>query len=150
MSFRPTIAVYYQGRIADIRCFRNADGLSLLSKAASLARLYGDCRDKTSYMRRRYGRETVFLRLDPVLLGHTSENLRFLESCSEFPVIVDCTARCIYVSFRALDEDEIRSRPVLGGPEYPLERLKPGTDFLDLMSRCVIPFSVLATGSRED
>ncbi len=144
MSFRPTIALYFQGEIADIRYYRNAGGLSLLAEAAFLASLYGECQNRETYMACRYGQGKVFLSLEPVLLEHTQENLKFLESCSEYPLIVDCTARCVYRAYHAMEERELAARPVLGGPDCPLERVNSGTDLLDLMSGCVIPFSLFA------
>lgn len=143
MSFRPTIAVYVEGQIADLGFYRNWEYVPLLARAAEIALQYADCRTAEAYRERRFGRQKVYYLLKPEAFENTQENLKFLESCTEFPLVVDLTARCIYVADHALTDPELRRLPRLGSRELPLSGLSIHTDFARLLRRCRIPFSCL-------
>jgi len=143
MSFRPTIAVYVEGQIVDLGYYRNWKYIPLLARAAEIARQYADCTNAEAYRERRFGRQKVYYLLEPEIFENTQENLKFLENCSEFPLVVDLTARCIYVADHALTQAELAALPCLGGEELPLPLLDIHTDFHRLLTRCRIPFSVL-------
>ena len=111
MAFRPTIAVYIQGRIVDIGYYRNWDVKSLLYEAVAIAALYEDCRTAEEYREKCFGCQTVYYKVEPETFENTEENLKWLENCSEMPIVVDLTARCIYQSYGALTEEELEKIP---------------------------------------
>ena len=143
MSFRPTIAVYIDGHIIDIQYCRNWFPEHLLYEAARLAALYGDCRSADEYLDSRYGCRELVYDVDPVTFRNTEEDLKFLESCSELPVIVDLTAQQIYCGFRALSSEELAAVPSALEAEdeygYPI-KWSPDSDFCHLLETYRIPF----------
>mgnify|MGYP000032666663 FL=1 len=64
----------------------------------TIAMLYGDCKSIEEYKDRKYGRQKVYISIEPEIWEDTEENLLELEQFSEFPIIVDVTAKCIYSS----------------------------------------------------
>ncbi|MBR5740833.1 MAG: hypothetical protein IKX81_05985 [Firmicutes bacterium] len=102
MSFRPTISVYFNGEMADIGYYRNWREESLILEAVAIAIKCRDMKTAEEYRDRVFGTQTVYYRIDPERWENTPENLKRLESCSEMPLLVDMTARCIYVSYGAL------------------------------------------------
>ena len=112
MSYRPTISLYIKRHIADIGYYRNWDDKSLLYEAVTIAMLYGNCKSIEEYRDMRYGHQSVSIQIEPEVWESTEENLLELERCSEFPVIVDVTAKCIYVSDTgALTWKQLSERP---------------------------------------
>ena len=116
MSFRPTISIYINGKIADIGYYRNWDEKGLFYEAIALAALYGDCWSIEEYRMRRFGRQHVQYSLEPEVFDNTEENLKSLESCSEFPIIVDITNQCIYKGTNALSWSELARIPSVFDP----------------------------------
>lgn len=158
MSFRPTIAVYIGGRIADIMYCRNWYEEHLLYEAAAIAVRYDGCRTKEEYLLRRYGTEHISYSVYPEVFSNSEEDLKALESCSELPVVVDLTARQIYTSYGALSEAQLAAVPSAAdaADEYgcPI-RWSVHSDFYRLLSDYRIPFdqmdadAVLALTQRE-
>lgn len=156
MAFRPTIAVYIQGRIVDIGYYRNWDVKSLLYEAVAIAALYEDCRTAEEYRKKCFGCQTVYYKVEPETFENTEENLKWLEDCSEMPIVVDLTARCIYQSYGALAEEALRKVPtydedVIGHrsrygkapeevPGYCKRMISPTTEFDDMLEYSRIPF----------
>lgn len=156
MAFRPTIAVYIQGRIADIGYYRNWDVKALLYEAVAIAALYEDCRTVEEYREKCFGCQTVYYKVEPEAFENTEENLKWLEDCSEMPIVVDLTARCIYQSYGALTGEELEKIPrydedVIGFrnryrkgseeiPGYSRKSITPTTEFDDMLEYSRIPF----------
>ncbi len=111
MSFRPTISVYINGHIVDIGYYRNWDEKSLLYEAVAIAALYEDCRNAGEYLQRRFGRQKISYVIEPEVFENTEENLKWMESCSEWPILVDLTARCIYRGTEAKSGEALRKIP---------------------------------------
>ena len=111
MSYRPTISVYIDGHIADIGYYRNWDDTDLFFEAFAIAALFHECRTVQEYNEKKFGRQKVFYSVDPEEFENTEENLKFFESCSEWPILVDLTAKCIYKSEGAKDGDELKAIP---------------------------------------
>ena len=64
----------------------------------TIVMLYGDCKSIEEYKDRKYGRQKVYISIEPEIWEDTEENLLELEQFSEFPIIVVVTAKCIYSS----------------------------------------------------
>ena len=167
MSFRPTIAVYINGTIADIGYYRNWSTKCLLYEALAIAALYGDCRTAEAYRERRYHRQQLQYLVEPELFDNSEENLKFFESCSELPLVVDLTAQCIYCSAGALTVEEIQKLPsalamlpFYGSktvyrrcrngsfcceekPVTAYRRISKRTDFYYLLKNCRLPYGEL-------
>ena len=112
MSFRPTVSVYIGGSIADITYFRNALPETLLFESVALVLLYGGC-SRSEYLLQRHGAARFDFLVSPERIPNSEEGLKFLESCSELPVVADLTAMAVYCSERALSEEELASLPSL-------------------------------------
>lgn len=112
MSFRPTVSVYAEGRIADLKLYKNPRAETLLFAALAIGREYAGC-GRREYLLRRYGAERFDIFLCPERIPNTEEGLKSLEAASEFPLLVDLTSRSIYCSDRALSERELRALPDL-------------------------------------
>ncbi len=111
MSYRPTISVYLEGKIIDIGYYRNWKDKYLLYEAVAIAAFFGDCRTREEYLERRYGAGNVCYSVYPEVFDNSEESLKELEDCSEMPVLVDLTARCIDMAAGALPEERLRERP---------------------------------------
>ena len=111
MSYRPTISVYFNRHIADNGYYRNWNDKDLFYEAIAIASLYGDCNSIEEYRERKYGCQKVYRIIAPEIIEDTEENLMELEQCSEFPIIVDMTAKCIYSNYGALTWKEIAKIP---------------------------------------
>ena len=109
MSYRPTISVYINGRIADIGYYRNWDDNDLFYEAMAIAALFSTCKDIPEYNMKKFGKQKIYYSLEPVSFENTEENLKFFESCSEFPILVDLTEKCIYISEGAKSKRELLS-----------------------------------------
>ena len=112
MSFRPTVSVYIDGSIADITYFRNALPETLLFESVALVLLYGGC-SRSEYLLQRHGAERFDFLVSPERIPNSEEGLKFLESCSELPVVADLTAMAVYCSEGALSEEGLASLPSL-------------------------------------
>ena len=108
MSFRPTISIYFNGKIADIGYYRNWEEMDLLGEAMAIAVAARGCRTLEEYRDKVFGRQTVYYSISPESWENTPRNLKRLEECSEMPIVVDMTARAIYVSSGALPKRRIR------------------------------------------
>ncbi len=144
MSYRPTIAVFIEGRIADIGYYRNWDDNDLFFEALYTAMRYMYCASRDEYMIAKYGVRDVVLVLEPEIFEMNDENLAFLAGCSEFPIAVDLTNKCIYKSERPLCAEELERIPSVfehygeGGA-----RISANDDLGALISRYRIPFAGL-------
>lgn len=107
MSYRPTISVYINGHIADIGYYRNWDDTDLFFEAFAIAALFCKCKSIPEYNLKKFGKQKVFYSLEPETFENTEENLKFFESCSEWPILIDLTAKCIYVSKGAKEKSEL-------------------------------------------
>jgi hypothetical protein len=117
MSFRPTIAVYFNGKIADIGYYRNWDEMDLMAEAMGLAAAARECGTVEEYRDKVFGCQTVYYSISPERWENTPRNLKRLEECSEMPIVVDMTARAVYVSYGALSKRRIRKLPEARGWE---------------------------------
>ena len=110
MSMRPTIAICCEGHIAAIGIYRNRGLGSLLLEAFRLYEHFKDCASAEALSARL---AAEYSRRNP---GHNmpketeAERKRLLRR-SEFPLIVDLTARCIYYGYRVFTQEELRRRP---------------------------------------
>ncbi len=107
MSYRPTISIYVGGEIADIGYYRNWSDEDLFYEAAAYAALFHKCRTKEEYRQQMFRRQKVSYVIQPERFENTQENLHFLEAHSEFPILVDLTLQNIYVSYGALNAEEL-------------------------------------------
>ena len=102
MSFRATIAVYYGGKAADIRYYRNWDPLNLLFEAFATAYAAGECAGWKAYrfmIREALGQDT-----ENYSDVEEDETIRLYEEASEYPIIVDVRARRIYLQGSERDD----------------------------------------------
>jgi len=109
MSYRPTISVYIDGHIADIGYYRNWDETDLFFEAVAIAALFGKCKSVQEYKEKKFGQPKVYYSIEPESFENTEENLKFFESHSEFPILMDLTSKCIYISEGAKEKDELLS-----------------------------------------
>ena len=146
MSFRPTISVYVGGEIADIWYCRNWYETSLLFQAVSIAERYDGCATVRDYFVRAYGAAEADRRLEPAERAEDVESMKWLEECSELPLLVDLTAGCIYCSCGALSDGELAAVPSMLEAEdeygWPL-RIGPETDYYSLLRSCRLPYREL-------
>lgn len=111
MSYRPTISVYINGHIADIVYYKNWDDIDLFFEAVAIAALFHECKSIAQYNDKKFSRQKVYYALEPETFENTEENLAFFESCSEWPILVDLTAKCIYVSEGAKQKEDLFDIP---------------------------------------
>lgn len=111
MSFRPTITVYANGKIADIGYYRNWDETSLFYEAIAIAAVFNNCESVEEYRRKKFKAQTIKFLLDPEEIENTQENLKMLEECSEYPILIDLTARYIYKNVGCLLLEELDEIP---------------------------------------
>lgn len=130
MSYRPTISVYMNGHIADIGYYGNWNDADLFFEALATAALFHECKSIAEYNEKKFGRQKVY---------YAEENLEFLESCSEWPILVDLTAQCIYVSEGAKEKSELLALPS-AREEIPAGGRISVRNIERVMSHCRIPF----------
>ena len=121
MSFRPTISVYIGGKIVDFGYYRNWDDTDLLYEAIAIVAFFGDCKTREEYYNRKFGCQDVVRVLEPEVFSSSEKDLAWLETHSEFPIIIDFTKKCIYVNHRygLLSDDELQKKPsILDDLEY--------------------------------
>lgn len=94
MSYRPTISVYVNGKIADIGYYRNWDNWSIFVECLTISTLFHDCKSVEEYRERVYGTQKIGIIISPEIWDNTDENLKTLEWHSEDPFIVDLTHKC--------------------------------------------------------
>ena len=111
MSYRPTISVYIDGHIADIGYYRNWDDTDLFFEAVAIAALFHDCKSVSEYNEKKFGQQKVYYIVSPETFENTEENLKFFEEHSKCPILVDLTAKSIYISEGAKEQDELLSIP---------------------------------------
>lgn len=111
MSYRPTISVYNNGHIADIGYYRNWDDKDLFYEAFAIAALFYKCKSIPEYNAKKFGRQKVYYSVEPEIFENTEENLKFFESHSERPILVDLTAKCIYISEGTKEKSELLAIP---------------------------------------
>ncbi len=111
MSFRPTISVVIDGKIADIGYYRNWYVKDLFVEALALAVLYSDCRTLEEVRYRAFGVQKIGYVVEPEIFENTQENLRWLEDCSEMPITVDLTRRAIYEGYSDSKDTYIDGKP---------------------------------------
>lgn len=145
MSFRPSIAVFARGRIADWKYCRNWDERDLFFHALYIALTYRDCRTIEEYRQKRYGCQKIYYTISPVVFENTQKNLKELLSHSEFPVAVDLTAGCIYVSECPLFGKQLKRLPSVFDPKQKarVDRILDRQDYYILLYRFRIPFREL-------
>lgn len=117
MSFRPTIAVYFNGKIADIGYYRNWDEMDLMAEAMGLAAAARECGTVEEYRDKVFGRQTVYYSISPEQWENTPKNLKRLEECSEMPIVVDMTAKAIYVCYGSIPKRHLKKIPEADGWE---------------------------------
>lgn len=111
MSYRPTISVYLKGKIIDIGYYRNWMDKGLFFEAMAIAAFLGDCRTRKEYLARRYGVDEISYSVAPETFDSSEKSLKWLEECSEMPVLVDLSAKCIYTATATLPEKRLRQLP---------------------------------------
>ena len=111
MAFRPTIAIVADKKIADIGYYRNWDTEDLFIEALGLAVIYGDCMTIEEVRERAYGTQKMSYIVEPERIENTQENLRWMEDCSEFPLIVDLTRRAIYEGYCDSSDEYVSGKP---------------------------------------
>ena len=149
MSFRPTITVYVNGQIADFGYYRNWEAEDLFFEALAIALLYRNCRSISSYRRRKFGGQKIYYFIEPKVFENTEENLKELESYSEWPILVDLTAKCIYVSYNALTTQELSELPSIFHicrDSSRIEKAFREGHIMNLMDHCKIPYGKIDAG----
>ena len=111
MSYRPTISVYINGHIADIGYYRNWDDKDLFFEAFAIAALFYKSKSIPEYNGKKFGRQKVYYSVEPESFENTEENLKLFESCSERPILVDLTEKCIYISEGTKEKSELLAIP---------------------------------------
>lgn len=111
MSYRPTISVYIDGHIADIGYYRNWDDTDLFFEAVAIAALFSECKTIEEYNMKKFGQQKIYYAVSPETFENTEENLKFFESCSEWPILIDLTAKSIYISEGTKKPDELLAIP---------------------------------------
>ncbi len=148
MSFRPTIAVVIDKKIAHIGYYRNWETEDLFIEALGLAVLYRDCKSMEEFRERFFGRQTVYYSVAPEYFENTQENLRWLEECSEMPINVDLTRQVIYEGFSGASDDFVFGKPGIR------DILVPGTPtesfYWDLLTKHRISFDEADMDSIEE
>ncbi|MCR4672306.1 MAG: hypothetical protein K5637_03585 [Lachnospiraceae bacterium] len=127
MSYRPTISVYIDGHIADIGYYRNWDDEDLFYEAVAIAALFSGCGSVYEFNEKKYGRQKVYILVEPEVFENKEEDLKFFEFCSEWPILVDLTSRCIYISEGAKGKEELLAAPRISYEElFSLKAPKGG------------------------
>lgn len=154
MSFRPTIAVYFRSRPIALGYYRNWYAEDLLFEAVALALLFESCASREELDRA--VRASWLNSALPLDYPEHDEIIRSIEECSELPVVVDLSARMIYVSAGPLTEEELKkripARDLLGDEELRskfarlsgrrIARGLSGTSFTSLLTYCTFDFSL--------
>lgn len=136
MSFRPTIAVYIEGQIADIGYYRNWDVSYLFFEAIAIATIFHQCKSINEYREKKFGAQKQSYLLEPELIENTQEQLSELEWCSEYPLLIDLSAGYIYNHVGCLSVEELRKIPTVN-----VEKAFSGryTDYYSLLEHYKIP-----------
>lgn len=113
MSFRPTIAVYIDGQIADLGYYRDWDASDLFFEAITIAAIFHHCKSIEEYRNMKYGSQQVHYILDPAEIENTQENLKEIESWSEYPILIDLSAGYIYHHVGCLIGAELEKIPLI-------------------------------------
>ena len=138
MAFRPTIATYIGGKIGDIGYYRNwTDIEQLLFEAVAIAVIYGGCTTLEDFREKRFHRQKVWYSIAPELWENTQENLHELERCSEFPIVVDLTASCIYTGCGPSSPAALAAMPD-ARTMYDDGEIDDNTDFYRMLENCRI------------
>ncbi len=111
MSFRPTIAVYVNGQIADLGYYRNWDVSDLFFEAIAIATIFHQCKSIEEYRDKKFGAQKIFYSLAPEKIENTQENLSEMEGWSEYPILIDLSAGYIYNHVGCLSPEELRELP---------------------------------------
>ena len=115
MSFRPTISIYAEGKIADIRFYPNWEIRHLIMEATALGVIFAECHTVEEYKKKVFGTQKVYYSVEPENFENTQENLKMLESWSEFPLFVDLTSGYLYHNDCALSAEEQADLPAYEG-----------------------------------
>lgn len=111
MSFRPTIAVYIGGQIADLGYYRNWDISDLFFEAIAIAAIFHECKSVEEYRDNKFGAQKIYYSLAPEKIENTQENLSEMEGWSEYPILIDLSAGYIYNHVGCLSPEELRELP---------------------------------------
>lgn len=126
MSDRPTISVYTDDVLVECYYLRNWPMGSLFVECARLVRVIGDATEREDVLQR-LGAEAKE--------GRSTEDLLRLESCSEYPVVIDLTRKLTYLKddyplghpgqdgktiTSAEDYEQVSDSYVLWPPERPI------------------------------
>ena len=117
MSFRPTISVYFNGKMADIGYYRNWEELELITEAIGIAVAARGLKTVEEYRDKVFGCQTVYYTISPEQWENTPKNLKRLEECSEMPMVVDMTAKAIYVCYGSIPKRHLKKIPEADGWE---------------------------------
>ena len=98
--------MYINRKIVDIGYYRNWRDKDLFYQAIAIAAFYGDCKSKEEYNERMFGTKEIIHVLEPETIESAEENLKWLESLSEFPIIVDLSEKYIYASYDGILSEE--------------------------------------------
>lgn len=134
MSDRYTISLYAEGQILDFMYCRNYSEKSLLFTAAIWAAQYHDCTTIAAFQRR-------FSQLEPNRKQLRKRHLRSLERCSEFPLVIDLTAQCIYFGYSAHSPEELRELPTVDQNSH--RTITPHSDFYSILRKYRLDFSMM-------
>lgn len=116
MSYRPTLSIYLNHRLSTVFYLRNFSDEDLFHEAIALSALSCD---------------PAYRKFLDEWNDEDGMNEEILQ-CSEFPVVLDLDASCIYVSYEQLTPEEIASLDQVTGPVR---------DYHDVLERCAIPCS---------
>ncbi len=111
MSFRPTIAVYIGGQIADLGCYRNWEVSDLFFEAIAIAAIFHQCKSVEEYRDKKFGSQKIYYSLDPEKIENTQENLSEMEGWSEYPILIYLSAGYIYNHVGCLSPEELKELP---------------------------------------
>ncbi len=134
MSFRPTISYFLDGHIVDTYYHRNGDCMSLYMTAFYDAAKLDGC-TSAEEVQRKNGRTGEVIDEDELLE---------IMDCTEHPIIVDLTARCIYYGLEALSADELETVPKVDPAE--IQRAMKSNNLSYFRSRR-IPFDMMDLGA---
>ena len=136
MSFRPTIAVYVNGQIADLGYYRDWEVSCLFFEAIAIAAIFHQCKSIEEYRDKKFGAQKIYYSLDPEIIENTQEELSEMESWSEYPLLIDLSAGYIYNHVGCLSSEELEKIPSIN-----VERTFSGkyTDYCSLLEHYKIP-----------
>ena len=112
MSFRPSISIYLGQDLLDVGIYPDWEIKDLFFEALAVGALFSSCRTAQEYRRLRNSRRTIVSFIDP---ENEDRALADAEALSDYCLVVDLQAGCIYHKSGCLSREEPGALPLYEG-----------------------------------